>query len=104
MQYFKTHQLKCKFQQHPTCDSLKQFTPKTVKIHPLATFQTIKDHLVIHDPEKLFNGNPHDHGQEFELLVNDKVIPYEMSTYQAIFKFSEANYAGGYCFYFTSII
>ena len=27
-----------------------------------------------------------------------------MSTYQAIFKFSEANYAGGYGFYFTSVL
>ncbi|KAK4005152.1 hypothetical protein OUZ56_006875 [Daphnia magna] len=112
LRFFNTHQLKCNLQRHPSCNNVKQWKGGTVKIDPLALVQAIEKYLVIRGYGRIRDkdladsdddnseddvddslatvlmnqGNSVRHKLQF--LVNDHVIPYNMTVYQAIRQFS----------------
>ena len=113
LRFFNTHQLKCNLQRHPACNNVKQWKGGTVKIDPLALVQAIEKYLVIRGYGRIRDkdladsdddnseddvddslatvlmnqGNSVRHKLQF--LVNDHVIPYNMTVYQAIRQFSK---------------
>uniref|UniRef100_A0A0A9XLJ3 E3 ubiquitin-protein ligase n=3 Tax=Lygus hesperus TaxID=30085 RepID=A0A0A9XLJ3_LYGHE len=114
LKFFNTHQLKCQLARHPDCTSLKQWKGGTVKIDPLALVQAIERYLVVRGYAKIRDKHASlsddDNSEEdiddplvgmvvagtrhkLQFLINDTVLPYNMTVYQAVRQFSPA--AGG---------
>ncbi|BES95811.1 Hypothetical proteinE domain [Nesidiocoris tenuis] len=114
LKFFNTHQLKCQLLRHPDCTSLKQWKGGTVKIDPLALVQAIERYLVVRGYAKIrdkhSSQSDDDNTEEdnddplveimvagtrhkLQFLINDTVLPYNMTVYQAVRQFSPA--AGG---------
>lgn len=110
LKFFNTHQLKCNLQRHPGCTNLKQWHGGPVRIDPLALVQAIEKYLVTRgygrirenedensdedNSEEEFNdltltpssGQGQRHKLQF--YINDHLLPYNMTVYQAIRQFS----------------
>lgn len=115
LRFFNTHQLKCNLQRHPSCYNVKQWKGGPVKIDPLALVQAIEKYLVIRGYGRIRDKDSADSDEEnseddvddslaavlmtqgnnvrhkLQFLVNDHVIPYNMTVYQAIRQFSMNN-------------
>nr|XP_024215138.1 E3 ubiquitin-protein ligase TRIP12 isoform X1 [Halyomorpha halys]XP_024215139.1 E3 ubiquitin-protein ligase TRIP12 isoform X1 [Halyomorpha halys] len=111
LKFFNTHQLKCQLSRHPDCTSLKQWKGGTVKIDPLALVQAIERYLVVRGYAKVRDkhstaSDDDNSDDEFDdtlvgmvvgsarhklqFLINDVVLPYNMTVYQAVRQFSPA--------------
>ncbi|XP_073982784.1 E3 ubiquitin-protein ligase ctrip isoform X4 [Rhodnius prolixus] len=111
LKFFNTHQLKCQLARHPDCTSLKQWKGGTVKIDPLALVQAIERYLVVRGYAKVrdkhSSQSDDDNSEEdiddtlvgmvvgsarhkLQFLINDTVLPYNMTVYQAVRQFSPA--------------
>ncbi|XP_070173831.1 E3 ubiquitin-protein ligase TRIP12-like isoform X3 [Littorina saxatilis] len=111
LKFFSTHQLKCQLQRHPSCTSLKQWKGGPVKIDPLALVQAIERYLVMRgyghtkdgDDDISDDDNSDDEMEDsmaamfisqgtvrhrLEFLIGDRVLPYNMTVYQAIRQFT----------------
>ncbi|KAL8586262.1 hypothetical protein ACOMHN_003777 [Nucella lapillus] len=111
LKFFSTHQLKCQLQRHPSCTNLKQWKGGPVKIDPLALVQAIERYLVMRgyghakdgDDDISDDDNSDDEMQEtlaamslsqgstrhrLEFLIGDRILPYNMTVYQAIRQFT----------------
>ncbi|XP_076454353.1 E3 ubiquitin-protein ligase TRIP12-like isoform X2 [Babylonia areolata] len=111
LKFFSTHQLKCQLQRHPSCTNLKQWKGGPVKIDPLALVQAIERYLVMRgyghakdgDDDISDDDNSDDEMQEtlaamslsqgstrhrLEFLIGERVLPYNMTVYQAIRQFT----------------
>ena len=122
LRFFNTHQLKCNLQRHPSCNTVKQWKGGPVKIDPLALVQAIEKYLVIRGYGRIRDKDLADSDDEnsdddvddtlasvlanqgtsvrhkLQFLVNDHVIPYNMTVYQAVRQFSMNN--AGECFFY----
>ena len=111
LRFFNTHQLKCNLQRHPSCNNVKQWKGGPVKIDPLALVQAIEKYLVIRGYGRIRDKDAADSDDDnseedvddslaavlmnqgnnvrhkLQFLVNDHVIPYNMTVYQAIRQF-----------------
>ncbi|XP_037076185.1 LOW QUALITY PROTEIN: E3 ubiquitin-protein ligase TRIP12-like [Pollicipes pollicipes] len=111
LKYFNQNQLKCNLQRQPDCSNLRQWRGGPVKIDPLALVQAIERYLVIRgygrirDDEddgsddgdsdddiddtlaavSISQGNNH----KLQFIINDHVLPYNMTVFQAIQQFSQ---------------
>ncbi|XP_024080422.1 E3 ubiquitin-protein ligase TRIP12 isoform X4 [Cimex lectularius] len=115
LRFFNTHQLKCQLFRHPDCTSLKQWKGGTVKIDPLALVQAIERYMVVRGYAKVrdkhSSQSDDDNSEEdiddtllpfqvgmvvgsarhkLQFLINDTVLPYNMTVYQAVRQFSPA--------------
>ncbi|XP_054714479.1 E3 ubiquitin-protein ligase TRIP12-like [Uloborus diversus] len=124
--YLNAHQLKCTFQRHPDCSTLRQWRGGPVMVDPLALIQSIDRYLVNHgygvvieddddddeeDEDEEDESDPSDednsdeeiddlasairiHQEEvshkLQLLIGDNVLPYNLTVYQALRQFSNA--------------
>ncbi|XP_071085244.1 E3 ubiquitin-protein ligase TRIP12-like isoform X2 [Haliotis cracherodii] len=111
LKFFSTHQLKCQLQRHPSCSSLRQWKGGPVKIDPLALVQAIERYLVMRGYGRTKDGEEEISDEEnsdddvedtmaavfisqgtarhrLEFLIGDRVLPYNMTVYQAIKQFS----------------
>jgi E3 ubiquitin-protein ligase TRIP12 len=113
LKFFDTHQLKCNLQRHVSCTNLKQWHGGPVKIDPLALVQAIERYLVMRGYGRIRQNADNDcsddddgsdddiddtmaamsisHGtgrHRIELLINDHVLPYGMTVYEAVKQFS----------------
>ncbi|XP_064615750.1 E3 ubiquitin-protein ligase TRIP12-like [Liolophura sinensis] len=112
LKFFNTHQLKCSLQRHPPCTSLRQWRGGPVKIDPLALVQAIERYLVMRgygrtrpegDEEVSEEENTDEDTDDtmtavfisqgtarhkLEFLIGDRVLPYNMTVYQAIKQFA----------------
>ncbi|XP_050411436.2 E3 ubiquitin-protein ligase TRIP12 [Patella vulgata] len=111
LKFFSTHQLKCNLQRHPSATNLRQWKGGPVKIDPLALVQAIERYLVIRGIGKVKDGEEEisDDGNsdedfedtmsavcitqgtvqhKLEFLIGEKLLPYDMTVYEAIKQFS----------------
>ncbi|XP_045199519.2 E3 ubiquitin-protein ligase TRIP12-like isoform X2 [Mercenaria mercenaria] len=111
LKFFNTHQLKCLLQKHPSCNTLKQWKGGPVKIDPLALVQAIERYLIMRgygrQKDADDDGSDDDNSDEdlddtmaavfisqgqarhrLEFLIGDRVLPYNMTVYQAIKQYS----------------
>ncbi|KAL4220729.1 Ubiquitin-protein ligase [Mactra antiquata] len=111
LKFFNTHQLKCLLQKHPSCSTLKQWKGGPVKIDPLALVQAIERYLIMRgygrQKDADDDGSDDDNSDEdlddtmaavfisqgqarhrLEFLIGDRVLPYNMTVYQAIKQYS----------------
>lgn len=111
LKFFNTHQLKCLLQKHPSCNTLKQWKGGPVKIDPLALVQAIERYLIMRGYGRLKDADDDnsddDNSDEdlddtmaavfisqgqarhrLEFLIGDRVLPYNMTVYQAIKQYS----------------
>ncbi|XP_025078831.1 E3 ubiquitin-protein ligase TRIP12-like isoform X3 [Pomacea canaliculata] len=111
LKFFSTHQLKCQLQRHPSCTTLRQWKGGPVKIDPLALVQAIERYLVMRGYGHTKDGNDDISDEEnsdddmedsmaamfisqgtvrhrLEFLIGDRVLPYNMTVYQAVRQFT----------------
>ncbi|CAF2098013.1 unnamed protein product [Rotaria magnacalcarata] len=114
LRLISTHQLKCSLVRHPQCKTLKQWNSSPVKIDPFALVSAIEKYLLLRgvasgssnedssgivddeesevsnesDAEEVINVLTHSSTMRIEFLINDHVIPSNMSLYQAIRMYS----------------
>ncbi|XP_014232904.2 E3 ubiquitin-protein ligase TRIP12 isoform X2 [Trichogramma pretiosum] len=111
LKFFNTHQLKCNLQRHPSCNNLKQWKGGTVKVDPLALVQTIERYLMvrgygrIRDADSMVSDDDNSEDDiddtlaavvisqgsakhKLQFLIGDKVLPFNMTVYQAVRQFS----------------
>ncbi|CAF2682252.1 unnamed protein product [Rotaria sp. Silwood2] len=104
-----THQLKCNLVRHPQCKTLKQWNSGPVKIDPLALVSAIEKYLLLRgiahskiddpsntldddesevsnesDAEDVINVLTRSSTMRLEFLINDHIIPHNMTIYQAV--------------------
>ncbi|CAF1314917.1 unnamed protein product [Adineta steineri] len=104
-----THQLKCNLIRHPQCKNLKQWNSGPVKIDPLALVSAIEKYLLLRgiasstiddptntlddeesevsnesDTEDVINVLTRSSTMRLEFLINDHIIPHNMTIYQAV--------------------
>ncbi|CAF3649962.1 unnamed protein product [Rotaria sp. Silwood1] len=104
-----THQLKCNLIRHPQCKTLKQWNSGPVKIDPLALVSAIEKYLLLRgiahstiddpsntldddesevsnesDAEDVINVLTRSSTMRLEFLINDHIIPHNMTIYQAV--------------------
>ncbi|KAF8778063.1 E3 ubiquitin-protein ligase TRIP12 like protein [Argiope bruennichi] len=110
MKFFNMHQLKCLFQRHPSCTTLRQWHSGPVMIDPLASIHNIDRYLVnqgfgslkdddesesdlSYDDSSDEDGGlivadirmDHGHGSpKLQFLIGKNVLPYNMTLYQAV--------------------
>ncbi|XP_043199184.1 E3 ubiquitin-protein ligase TRIP12-like isoform X2 [Amphibalanus amphitrite] len=111
LKYFNQNQLKCNLQRQPDCTSLRQWRGGPVKIDPLALVQAIERYLVIRgygrirddDDDGSDDGDSDDdiddtlaavsisqgNNHKLQFVINDHVLPYNMTVFQAIQQFSQ---------------
>lgn len=113
LKFFNTHQLKCNLQRHPQCSNLRQWKGGPVKIDPLAIVQAIEKYLTVRGYAKIRDSadNSDDNsGDEMDdsmtmmtqpsgrhrlqLSIEDQILPYNMTVYQAIRQFGNSNIIG----------
>ncbi|XP_071797988.1 E3 ubiquitin-protein ligase TRIP12-like isoform X1 [Asterias amurensis] len=110
LKFFNTHQLKCQLQRHPECTTLRQWRGGPVKIDPLALVQAIERYLVVRGYGRLrqededsdddasdddideslaaaFSSSNMNIKHKLEFVINDRVLPYNMTVYQSIKQF-----------------
>ncbi|XP_069194930.1 E3 ubiquitin-protein ligase TRIP12 isoform X9 [Procambarus clarkii] len=111
IKFFNTHQLKCNLQRHPDCTRLRQWRGGPVKVDPLALVQAIERYLVIRGYGRLrdedddnsdddnsdediddtlaaVSVNQSSSSHKLQFVINDHILPYNMTVYQAIRQFS----------------
>ncbi|XP_042213589.1 E3 ubiquitin-protein ligase TRIP12-like isoform X2 [Homarus americanus] len=111
IKFFNTHQLKCNLQRHPDCTRLRQWRGGPVKVDPLALVQAIERYLVIRGYGRLrdedddnsdddnsdediddtlaaVSVNQSSSSHKLQFVINEHVLPYNMTVYQAIRQFS----------------
>ncbi|XP_031562481.1 E3 ubiquitin-protein ligase TRIP12-like [Actinia tenebrosa] len=116
LRFFSTHQIKCHLQRHPDCKTLKQWKGGPVKIDPLALVQAVERYLVVRGYGKLkeaiddLDGSEDDGSDDeideslalelqgesmprhhLEIMIGDKVLPYNMTVYQAIKQYGQTD-------------
>lgn len=110
MKFFNMHQLKCLFQRHPSCTTLRQWHSGPVMIDPLASVHNVDRYLVnqgfgslkdddesdsdiSYDDSSDEDGGlivadirmDHGHGSpKLQFLIGKNVLPYNMTLYQAV--------------------
>ncbi|GIY56935.1 e3 ubiquitin-protein ligase TRIP12 [Caerostris darwini] len=110
MKFFNMHQLKCLFQRHPSCTTLRQWHNGPVMIDPLASIHNVDRYLVnqgfgslkedeesesdlSYDDSSDEDGGlivadirmDHGHGSpKLQFLIGKNVLPYNMTLYQAV--------------------
>ncbi|CAF3685930.1 unnamed protein product [Rotaria sp. Silwood1] len=109
LRLISTHQLKCSLIRHPQCKTLKQWNSSPVKIDPFALVSTIEKYLLLRgvasstnddssgivddeesevsnesDAEDVINVLTHSSTMRLEFLINDHIIPNNMTLYQAV--------------------
>ncbi|UJR08940.1 hypothetical protein I4U23_013192 [Adineta vaga] len=109
LRLFTTHQLKCNLIRHPQCKTLKQWNSGPVKIDPLALVSAIEKYLLLRgianntmddpsntmddeesevsnesDAEDVINVLARSSTMRLEFLINDHIIPHNMTIYQAV--------------------
>lgn len=117
LRFFNTHQIKCHLQRHPDCTNVKQWSGGAVKIDPLALVQAIERYLVVRgygrtrediDNEMSDDDDRSDDEIEeswatqlqgsgnskhvLEFTLNGHVLPYNMTVYQAVRQYAQANF------------
>lgn len=117
LRFFNTHQIKCNLLRHPDCSNLKQWSGGAVKIDPLALVQAIERYLVVRGYGKIREGNDFETSDDdersdddieeslatqiqgfnnprhiLEFVLNDHVLPYNMTVYEAIRQYAQGNY------------
>ncbi|CAF0758204.1 unnamed protein product [Rotaria sordida] len=113
LRLISTHQLKCSLARHPQCKTLKQWNSSPVKIDPFALVSAIEKYLLLRgvangsnddssgiiddeesevsnesDAEDVINVLAHSSTMRLEFLINDHIIPNNMTLYQAIRMYS----------------
>jgi len=117
LRLISTHQLKCNLVRYPQCKTLKQCNSGPVKIDPFALVTAIEKYLLLRgvasnsmidpsegldddddddesevsnesDAEDIINVLAHSATMRLEFLINDHVIPNNMTIYQAIRMYS----------------
>ncbi|CAF2672231.1 unnamed protein product [Rotaria sp. Silwood2] len=113
LRLISTHQLKCSLVRHPQCKTLKQWNSSPVKIDPFAIVSAIEKYLLLRgvasgsnddssgiiddeesevsnesDAEDVINVLAHSSTMRLEFLINDHIIPNNMTLYQAIRMYS----------------
>ncbi|CAH1643332.1 unnamed protein product [Spodoptera littoralis] len=116
LKFFNTHQLMCDLKRHPTCTNLKQWKGGIVRIDPLALVQAIERYLAqrgyasgrtnsdsggnahsdddaasdddVDDSLATPPNNPESE-HKLEFLIDDTVLPYNMTVYQAVRQYSD---------------
>ncbi|VVC88001.1 unnamed protein product [Leptidea sinapis] len=117
LKFFNTHQLMCDLKRHPNCTTLKQWKGGVVRIDPLALVQAIERYLSQrgyaqtrrseggsgpHSDEDVASDDdvedtmpaaqhPNESEHKLEFLINDTLLPYNMTVYQAVRQFGEQN-------------
>ncbi|GFY77812.1 e3 ubiquitin-protein ligase TRIP12 [Trichonephila inaurata madagascariensis] len=110
MKFFNMHQLKCLFQRHPSCTTLRQWHSGPVMIDPLASVHNVDRYLInqgfgslrdddesesdlSYDDSSDEDGGlivadirmDHGHGSpKLQFLIGKNVLPYNMTLYQAV--------------------
>lgn len=110
IKFFNMHQLKCLFQRHPSCTTLRQWHSGPVMIDPLASVHNVDRYLVnqgfgslredeesesdlSYDDSSDEDGGlivadirmDHGHGTpKLQFLIGKNVLPYNMTLYQAV--------------------
>ncbi|KAG8184831.1 hypothetical protein JTE90_004928 [Oedothorax gibbosus] len=110
IKFFNMHQLKCLFQRHPSCTTLRQWHSGPVMIDPLASVHNVDRYLVNQGFGSLREGEEsesdlsydessdedggmivadirmdHGHGTpKLQFLIGKNVLPYNMTLYQAV--------------------
>ncbi|CAF1012039.1 unnamed protein product [Adineta ricciae] len=120
LRLFTTHQLKCNLIRHPQCKTLKQWNSGPVKIDPLALVSAIEKYLLLRgiasntmddptnamddeesevsnesDSEDVINVLARSSMMRLEFLINDHVIPHNMTIYQAVRLYSVSSQRTG---------
>ncbi|CAF0889005.1 unnamed protein product [Adineta steineri] len=114
LRLISTHQLKCNLVRHPQCKTLKQWNSGPVKIDPFALVSALEKYLLLRgvassesndqsdtlddddesevsnesDAEDVINVLAHSSSMRLEFLINDHLIPHNMTLYQAIRTYS----------------
>ena len=107
VKFFNTHQLKCLLQRHNDATAIRQWKGGPVKVDPLAIVSAIEKYLVMRGMNKSPQANDSEdsensdddieeamsailgrttesNGPRLELLINDHVLPSNITIYQAI--------------------
>ncbi|XP_046854007.1 E3 ubiquitin-protein ligase TRIP12-like isoform X2 [Xenia sp. Carnegie-2017] len=114
LRFFNSHQIKCFLQRHPDCSNVKNWRGGPVKIDPLALVQAIERYLVLRGYGRIREdadeeGSDDDFSEEdidealafhspisqsrhcLELMIGDKVLPFNMTVYQAVKQYGQAD-------------
>ncbi|CAB3980054.1 E3 ubiquitin- ligase TRIP12, partial [Paramuricea clavata] len=114
LRFFNSHQIKCFLQRHPDCTNVKNWRGGPVKIDPLALVQAIERYLVLRGygrvredadeegsdddlseediEEALAFQSPGSQSRHYlEIMIGDKVLPYNMTVYQAVKQYGQAD-------------
>ncbi|XP_022824637.1 E3 ubiquitin-protein ligase TRIP12 isoform X2 [Spodoptera litura] len=117
LKFFNTHQLMCDLKRHPTCTNLKQWKGGIVRIDPLALVQAIERYLAqrgyasgrmrsdsggnahsdddaasdddVDDSLATPPNNTSESEHKLEFLIDNTVLPYNMTVYQAVRQYSD---------------
>lgn len=108
MKFFNSHQIKCNLELHPSASATQTYKGGIVRIDPLATMQAIERYLIIRGATRLEQKSSDDTEgsdesesdepmltnislgptkRQLEFLINDRVVPHNMTVFQAIKQF-----------------
>ena len=115
LRLISTHQLKCNLVRHSQCKTLKQWNSGPVKIDPFALVSALEKYLLLRgiasgamddpsetiddedsevsnesDVEDIINVLAHSPTMRLEFLINEHVIPHNMTLFQAIRMYGRA--------------